>query len=240
MTRDISPDLQTLRLFLTEPHDCSYLTDQQATTAFVDPATPVEQSLYSRLSEMGFRRSGRYVYAPRCESCNACIATRIPVFEFSPNRQQKRCARRNEELNIRVEHQVDHEEHFPLYERYINQRHRDGDMYPPTRDQYDDFIGNMLEGSRIIEYRLQGELIAAAVIDLLDNGISAIYTYFDPEQDRRSLGTFAILSQIELARQLELNYLYLGYWIKHCEKMAYKSGFRPLEMLIKNQWHLIN
>ncbi|MCB1668439.1 MAG: arginyltransferase [Pseudomonadales bacterium] len=240
MTRDISPDLQRLQLFLTEPHRCSYLPQQEATTAFVDPTAAITQSVYSGLSEIGFRRSGRYIYTPRCEFCQACIATRIPSSIFSPSRQQKRCARRNQDLDIRVVNVVDYDEHYPLYENYISQRHSDGDMYPPSRGQYNDFIGGLPEYGRIIEYRHQGVLIAAAVVDLLDNGISAIYTYFDPKESHRSLGTFAILSQIELARSLQLEYLYLGYWIKQCHKMSYKAKFRPLEMFIKNGWQLIN
>ena len=240
MSRDISPDLQRLRLFLTEPHDCSYLPEERATTAFVDPAVPVSKAVYSRLSELGFRRSGRYIYTPRCENCQACIATRIPVKQFKPNRQQKRCANRNDDLLIRLCDDIDHGEHFALYERYISERHYDGDMYPPTRSQYDDFIGEQLESSRVIEYRIQDRLVAGAVVDLLDDGISAIYTYYDPEPSKRSLGTFAILSQISIANDLDLSFVYLGYWIKECDKMAYKSGFRPLEMRVNNRWTLVN
>lgn len=240
MTRDVTPDIQSIRLFLTEPHECSYLDDRSASTAFVDPELAVDIHLYSRLSELGFRRSGRYIYAPRCEGCQACIATRIPAVDFKPTRQQRRCARRNQDLTIRVERIIDHDEHYPLYQDYIAHRHSDGDMYPPTRCQYDDFIGNLLDNSRIMEFRLEGKLICAAIIDLLDDGLSAIYTYYSPAEDKRSLGTFGILSQIELARELGLQHVYLGYWIKQCAKMAYKANFRPLEILIKNQWRRAN
>ena len=240
MTRDVTPDLQSIRLFLTEPHECSYLDDQLASTSFVDPELAIDTALYTRLSEMGFRRSGQYIYAPRCENCQACIPVRIPVAHFHLNRQQKRCARRNGDLEIRIQHRVNHDEHYPLYEEYISQRHNDGDMYPPSRRQYDDFIGNLLENSRVMEFRQEKELVAGAVIDLLDNALSAIYTYFLPSASRRSLGTFSILSQIALARDLDLDYVYLGYWIKQSRKMAYKSTFRPLEILLKGQWRRIN
>ncbi len=240
MSRDISPDLNSLRLFLTEPHQCSYLPNQMASTSFVDPEINIDNQLYSRLTELGFRRSGHYIYAPRCESCNACISVRIRVREFRPNRRQKRCAKRNSDLTVHAKQQVDRDEHYPLYESYINNRHMDGDMYPANRQQYNDFISNMMDDSQFLEFRLQERLVAAAVTDRLDSGLSAIYTYFDPSADKRSLGTFAILSQISLARELGLTYLYLGYWVKSCRKMDYKTTFRPLEMLSRGRWVLVN
>ncbi len=240
MSRDIAPDLNSIRLFLTEPHECSYLPNRTASTSFVDPAIPIDAKLYNHLSEMGFRRSGHYLYAPRCEGCSACISIRIRVNEFKPNRRLRRCANRNDDLTVHVKEQVDPEEHYPLYEYYINVRHREGDMYPASRQQYNDFIGSMMENSRFMEFRLQKKLIAAAVIDHLDSGLSAIYTYFHPDHKRRSLGTFAILSQISLARELDLPYLYLGYWVKNCSKMAYKTDFRPLEILSRGHWKLLS
>ncbi len=239
MTRDVTPDISSIRLFLTEPHACSYLDGAQATTAFVDPAINVDNQLYSRLSEMGFRRSGRYIYAPRCESCKACIPARIQAGAFKRNRKQNKCMNRNRDLNIHLTHQPDHQEHYELYSRYINHRHNDGDMFPPSAQQYEDFIGSIWENSSVMEFRLDNKLLAASVIDWLENGISAIYTYFCPEHSRRSLGSYAILEQVELAKQRQLPYVYLGYWIKNCRKMSYKIDFKPLEIRSGGRWMLV-
>ena len=238
MTRDVTPDLQRIRLFLTEPHDCSYLQDQKATTAFVDPQFKMTDRIYTQLSIMGFRRSGKYIYTPQCENCNACIPVRIHSGAITLNRQQKRCLKRNADLEIQVVKSVNFDEHFPLYEDYIATRHFDGDMFPPTREQFQDFIGELWPNSRIVEFRLKEKLIAASVIDILHNGLSAIYTYFSIHESRRSPGTLAILRIAELAATMDLPYVYLGYWIKDCRKMTYKSTFHPLEMLINGEWVL--
>jgi arginyl-tRNA--protein-N-Asp/Glu arginylyltransferase len=236
MSRDITPDVQVVRLFLTEPHPCSYLKRRKAITAFVDPAIDMDPHLYTELSGLGFRRSGRYVYTPRCEGCNACVSTRLVVDEFKPNRQQRRCNKRNADLSVWVRSEIDESEHYPLYQSYIKRRHSDGDMYPPSRAQFKDFISNLWRGSKIIEIRLGDELLAAGVIDVLDNGLSAIYVYYSPDHPKRSLGTYAILAQIMLAKQMKLPYVYLGYWIENSSKMSYKKNFQPLELLIDEEW----
>ncbi|MEJ6707193.1 arginyltransferase [Porticoccus sp. Uisw_050_02] len=247
MSRDITPDIRRIRLFLTDPHPCSYLPGNEATTAFVASADlnlevnshiEVDPQFYSQLSDMGFRRSGQYFYAPRCQACNACISARLVVKKFKPSRQQQRCSSRNQDLTVWISTQIDEQEHYPLYKRYINTRHADGDMFPPNLNQFRDFIGNLREYSRIVEIRCGDELIAAGVVDILEDGLSAIYTYYstEPQHKKRSLGTFTILSEIMLAREMELSYLYLGYWIKDSPKMAYKSNYRPLEILKDRQW----
>ena len=236
MSRDITPDLNQIQLYLTEAHPCSYLSDKQATTAFVDPKYPLDTETYSRLSTMGFRRSGQYIYAPRCTSCKSCIPVRVPVDGFQPTRSQKRCLKRNTDVSAVIEPNIDLDEHYALYQKYIDTRHSDGDMYPATMTQYRDFIGKPWECTRFIEFRLDEKLIACAVSDWLDDGLSAIYTYYDPELSARSLGTLAILRQIEMAQEQELDYLYLGYWIRDSAKMTYKSKFRPAELYIENRW----
>ncbi len=236
MSRDISPDVHVIRLFLTEPHSCSYLKGKKARTAFVDPVIDIDSHLYTQLSDMGFRRSGRYVYTPRCEGCKACISARIVVGEFKPNRQQNRCNKRNTDLSIHITTGIDEAEHYPLYRRYINARHSDGDMYPASLEQFRDFISRLWRETRILEIRYKDELIAAGVMDILDNGISAIYSYYSLDHDKRSLGTYVILTQVELARQMNLPYVYLGYWVENSRKMAYKANFKPLELLIDRQW----
>ncbi len=236
MTRDISPDLEKLRLYLTEPHPCSYLPDRQATTAFVDPRVVIDVELYNRLSDLGFRRSGRYIYMPRCASCKACIPIRIDAAAFAPDRPQRKCLNRNRDLTVALVDSVDVEEHYPLYERYISARHSEGDMYPPSRAQYQDFIGRPWHSTAFMELRARGRLLGCAVTDWLRNGLSAIYTYFDPDEERRSLGTFAILKQIEAVRAAGKRYVYLGFWIRDSAKMNYKIRYRPAELFVNDTW----
>lgn len=229
-------DLSTLKLFTTHPHPCSYLPGQEATTLFIDPGAEVDVTLYSRLSEYGFRRSGQHIYRPRCGQCQACIPMRVPVKLFTCNRQQKRCWRRNQDIETKILRSIDTDEHYQLYDDYIRQRHADGDMFPPSRQQYRDFLSAQWGSTRYIEFRQASQLLAVAVCDQLDHGLSAIYTFYSADQDRRSLGTYAVLFQIEWARQLELDYVYLGYWIKQCQKMRYKSDYRPFQLFINNTW----
>lgn len=229
-------DLSTIKLFATHEHPCSYLPGQAATTAFVDPDTSISGPLYSELSDYGFRRSGKHLYRPHCKSCQACISVRVPVADFTPTRSQKRCLKRNSDLTVISSHSIDTDEHYQLYERYITTRHFDGDMYPPSREQYQDFLSSEWGVTRYIEFRLEERLIAVAVSDELDHGLSAIYTFFDPEQNERSLGVLAILEQIKQAEARNLPYLYLGYWIKNCDKMRYKDQYRPLQMYVNNNW----
>jgi len=237
MTRDISPDLTKIRLYLTEPHPCSYLPERQATTAFVDPKVNIDVGLYNDLTDLGFRRSGRYIYTPRCGSCKACIPIRIDCINFQANRQQRKCVNRNADIDVQIVAKIDADEHYPLYESYINARHQDGDMYPPTQTQYQDFIGRPWNSSSaFMEFRKNGVLIGCAVIDWLRLGLSAIYTYFDPTESPRSLGTFAILKQIETALAEGRDYVYLGFWIRDSEKMSYKIKFKPAELFINDQW----
>lgn len=238
MTRDISPDIGTVKLCLTEPHDCSYLEDRRSTTAFVDPSLGIDTDLYSRMTEMGFRRSGPYLYAPMCAQCSACVPTRVPVASFKANRNQKRCWNKNADIMIEPVDEINIGEHFPLYARYINERHREGDMYPPSRKQFEEFLGNPWESTQFLEFRLADKLIGCAVIDIINNGLSAIYTYFDPAYTDRSIGNLAILFQIAMAQRLGLDYLYLGYWIADCAKMKYKTNYKPLQLYRENSWQL--
>jgi arginyl-tRNA--protein-N-Asp/Glu arginylyltransferase len=229
-------DLSNIKLYATKPHACSYLDDHEATTIFVDPEFGMTGEIYSELSEFGFRRSGSHVYRPKCQSCQACIPIRIPVGTFKPTRAQKRCLKRNSDLAIESLDSIDTDEHYTLYERYIAARHTDGDMYPANRNQYRDFLTSEWGITRYIEYRLQGQLIGVAVADVLESGVSAIYTFFDPELSKRSLGVFNILFHIQWAHELNLPYVYLGYWIKKCQKMNYKVDYRPFQVLIQNSW----
>ncbi len=236
MTRDITPDLRYLRLFFTRPHKCSYLPEREAITSFVDPSLPISTQLHSQLSRMGFRRSGKFFYAPSCSNCQACIACRIVVDEFTANRTFKRTLKANSDLSQKMVSAIDAREHYQVFEAYINGRHRDGDMFPATFEQYMEFLGDGTESTRFLEFRAGDELVGCSVVDILDDGLSAIYTYFLPELHERSLGSFAILTQIELARASALPFVYLGYWIEDCRKMSYKERYQPLELYAGNRW----
>lgn len=232
----MTSSLRDLKVYTTYPHSCSYLKDQEATTLFIDPRQEVDQMLYSRLSTMGFRRSGNHIYRPHCGHCHACIPARIPVAQFRPNRTQRRTWNRNSDLTVVASPGIRDQEAYDLYYRYIELRHADGDMYPPDREQYHSFLNNAWDCTRYFRFHDGDTLLAVAVVDVLVDGLSAIYTFFEPDEDYRSLGSYAILWQVERAREQGLDYLYLGYWIRNCDKMAYKSAYRPLELYIDNNW----
>jgi len=236
MTRDISPDLRYLRLYFTRPHKCSYLPERQAVTSFVDPGTVITTSLYSQLSRLGFRRSGKFLYAPNCDNCQACVVCRIVVPKFEYTRAFRRCLNKSNDLQKTFTATIDIEEHYQLFESYINARHRDGDMYPPNLEQYLDFLGEGSEYTRYLEFRRNGDLVGCSVVDILDDGLSAIYTYFSPDTEHRSPGTLAILCLVNQAADIALPYVYLGYWIDECRKMSYKGRFHPQELFLGNRW----
>ncbi len=232
----MTSSLRDLKVYTTYPHSCSYLPEQEATTLFVDPRTPMSSALYSQLSLLGFRRSGSHLYRPNCSNCSACIPARVPVGSFEPKRNQRRAWRRNRDIEVRELDDISSDEPFELYRRYIEERHHDGDMYPPSRDQYQSFLSAEWGVTRFYGMFLDDRLVGVAVADVIDDGLSAIYTFYDPDLQDRSLGTFAVLWQIEAAREMGLDYVYLGYWIKQCQKMAYKIQYRPLELYVNGSW----
>lgn len=227
---------QELALYATPEHDCSYLPAQQASTIFADPKANIDKSLYSQLSYLGFRRSGNHYYRPNCQSCQACTPIRVNAGNFQRSRSQKRIWKKNSDINGRMLPADFHEDHYLLYEKYIHSRHSDGDMYPPSRDQYRSFLVDGHDTTQFIEFSEGNNLLGIAVCDQLDDGLSAIYTFFDPDLAARSLGTYAILWQLEEAKKRNLGYLYLGYFIKECKKMAYKTKFSPYEARLEDNW----
>lgn len=231
-------DLSRLRFLVTPPHPCSYLHDREAVTLFVDPTSKVTGQLYSALSNLGFRRSGKHIYRPHCGSCQACIPIRIPVEAFVPRRKHRRILDRNADLEVELRDAEYRDEYFNLYAAYMTSRHADGDMYPPSPDQFESFLLSDWSDTRFVVFSQGPRVIAVAVTDVMNDGLSAIYSFFDPAQPRRSLGTNAILHQIRLAREMGLHYLYLGYWIEACRKMSYKSEYRPFEQYRGNRWVL--
>lgn len=234
--------LSDLKLYSTHPHPCSYLEGESATTLFIDPQTPMNQLIYSQLADVGFRRSGSHVYRPHCEKCHACLAARIPVDDFQTKRKQRKILNRNKDLTVEEVDDISSDEYYTLYQQYINSRHQDGDMYPPSKEQYESFLTREWDITKFFCFRQKEQILAIAVVDFLTQGLAAVYTYFDTtsEAERRSLGSYAILWEIQKAKELGLAYVYLGYWIKDCQKMNYKIDYRPLELLINNRWTRIS
>jgi leucyl-tRNA---protein transferase len=231
MTRHERP-----RLLLGTEHRCSYLQGRLARSVFVDPQLALDPARYGALLDLGFRRSGGYVYRPACAACQECRPVRVPVAEFRPSRGQRRCARRNDDLRLTVEPELD-AGHYALYRRYLRARHPGGGMDPEDREAFRAFLSGAWGGTEILAMRdAAGRLLAGAVVDRVPQGLSAVYTYFEPGMPDRGLGTFAILAEIERVRALGLPYLYLGYWVPGSPKMDYKRRFRPLEMLTATGW----
>jgi leucyl-tRNA---protein transferase len=230
-----------LQFYITPPHDCSYLEKKSARMVFLDPAQRIDVVTLSELSRMGFRRSGDFIYRPECHLCRQCLSCRVPIDEFKMNSAQKKAWKRNQDLTVKISLAKDATDvHYALYERYIFERHADGDMFPPSRDQFEKFLVQSCTDSFFIEFWKDDELICVSTCDNLDDGISAVYTFFNPAESKRSLGVFAILKQIEYAKNAGLPYLYLGYWVPHSEKMNYKCQYTPFELLLDGQWRRIN
>jgi arginine-tRNA-protein transferase len=224
------------QFFITPAHPCSYLPRRNAHTLFLDPRETITPDAYQQLIEQGFRRSGSHLYRPHCKTCQACVPTRIPIDTFVPRRSQRRVMKRNADLTVRVEPATFSRRNYELYARYIAGRHIDGDMYPPSSDQFRSFLLSQWSDTVFVCSYLDDQLVSAAVTDRQERGLSAIYTFFDPDLTARSLGVLSILNQIELGRELGLPYLYLGYWIRDADKMRYKTDYRPVELLTNSRW----
>ena len=230
---------QPPKLYLSAPHPCPYIAPETASTVLLDPNHPVDNALFSTLLKAGFRRSGQTIYRPRCRSCTACISVRILAAEYRPNRAQRRTYRRNNDLDTRLLPAAFSEEHFDLYCRYQSWRHSGDLMDHSDPKRYRQFMVESSIETVFIEHRLRGKAAAVSVCDLPDDGMSAVYTFFDPELKERSLGTYAIMKQIDYVRDMELDWLYLGYWIDECEKMAYKTNFTPIFGYVDKEWRLL-
>ncbi len=231
------PDiLDVLEFCVTEKHDCGYLPEQHATTLFVNPAIDLQQQHYNYLATVGFRRSGNHLYRPHCEQCQLCVPVRLNVSQFKASKQQRRCWNKNTEI-ITLPHPTRfNAEHFNLYSRYLNARHSEGGMDPTSKAAYNDIINSHWCESELLEFRRGQQLVAVAVMDKLSDGLSAVYTFFEPELTNLSLGILAIQHQIALVRQRNLSWLYLGYWNPESQKMSYKTRFQPLQYFVEGAW----
>ena len=225
-----------LQFYLTSAYSCSYLQGRMARSQVATPSHLITAEVYSELIQLGFRRSGAYVYRPLCDRCRACVPVRLLVDDFEPNRTQRRASKKHGHLTYHMLPLRYEQDHFDLYRRYQSQRHPGGGMDQDDQLQYRQFLLESGVSTNLIEFRENDILRMVSLVDMVDNGLSAVYTFYDPEIERASFGTYNVLWQIARCRALGLPYLYLGYWIANSQKMAYKVLFRPMEGLVDGQW----
>lgn len=229
-----------LKLYQSMPYSCPYIPSNTAHHYTTESNLSLNPHLYSQLINMGFRRAGDRIHKPNCTSCQQCVSLRIPVSEFTANRSQRRILNKNTNLSVTVVNHPDYTQYFSLYYKYISQRHPETESMQEVQDTFDNFFFSAWSDTFSIEIRLPtNELICVAICDPVEQGWSAVYTFYDTDFAKHSLGTYSILSQINLLQQENLDYLYLGYWISDCAKMNYKTQFKPCEGFINDQWELI-
>jgi leucyl-tRNA---protein transferase len=227
--------LATLQFYATAPYPCSYLPERAARSQVATPSHLIDARVYSELVRLGFRRSGAFTYRPYCDHCRACVPVRVPVERFKPNRSQRRAQRDAATMTVIRRNLTYDPAHYALYLKYQRLRHPGGGMDQDSREQYQHFLLHSNVSTDLFEFRQAGELRIVSLVDRLVDGLSSVYTFFDPEPGA-SYGTYSILWQIQRCVELGLPYLYLGYWIEQSPKMAYKATFKPVEGLVGGRW----
>jgi arginine-tRNA-protein transferase len=239
MTLPNDAPLQKIQFYVTAPYSCGYLEGKLAQSLIAAPHHLIDAGAYNGLIQLGFRRSGKFAYRPHCESCSACVPVRVLVDEFSASRSQRRARQQHANLSAAIVPLAFSEEHFALYQAYQIARH-EGQQEPDSVEQYRNFLVQSNVDSKLIEFRLNGELMMVSLVDIVHDGISAVYTFYNTTDRHCSYGTYNILWLIDWAGQLGLKHLYLGYWIEQSRKMAYKQNFLPQEALIDCEWLRLN
>ena len=223
--------------YTTAPLPCPYVPGRTERKVVTEITGQDAEALHDRLSRAGFRRSHNIAYAPVCQGCNSCIPIRIPVAEFEPGRTLRRILKANDGVRGFDTLPRATSEQYQLFQRYHQNRHGDGDMATMSFYDYRAMVEDTPIETFVVEFREDDDrLIGACLTDRLGDGLSAVYSYFAPGLEKRSLGTFTIMWLVERARQLGLPYVYLGYWVPESRKMAYKARFRPSEILQSGQW----
>jgi arginine-tRNA-protein transferase len=233
---DAALPFSLLQFYATSPYPCSYLPDRQARSQVATPAHLIGPEIYSSLVRAGFRRSGIFTYRPHCDGCRACTPVRLPVEELRPNRSQRRAWKKHSGLQARELPLIFNDAHYALYNRYQQTRHPGGGMDEDSHEQYAQFLLQSRVDTRLIEFSEAGIVRMVSLIDVLDDGLSSVYTFYDPDIRGASFGAYNILWQAQQCRAIGLPYLYLGYWIAESRKMAYKKDFQPIEGLIDGEW----
>lgn len=254
MTIPSEPPLQKLQFYVTTGYSCGYLPNKMAQSLIASPQHLIDVNVYSGLIQQGFRRSGKFAYRPHCENCRECVPVRIILQDFIASRSQKRAYKQHQNLVTNILPVEFHAEHYALYAAYQKARHADeienkkveseNKSQPKKIDkseqdeieQYHNFLCQTNVESVMVEFRDHGQLKMVSVIDLVHDGISAVYTFYETSDTKTSFGTYNVMWQIDWAKSLSFPYLYLGYWIKDSQKMAYKQNFKPLEKLIDGEW----
>lgn len=230
---------ETLKFGITGQFNCNYLPNRQERLLVAVDERLHDREQYGWLMSQGFRRSADQLYRPHCVDCQACESVRVLVQEFTPSKSQKRLLKKNQHLRFTVSHQQQ-PYYYELYERYINTLHSDGSMYPANLEQYQSFLTTELTQQLFLEIWHEEKLVSVAVTDDLPNALSAVYTFYDPDYRKSALGVYSILNQIRYSKELNREYLYLGYQINECQKMNYKNKYFPYQQLSANQWKTVN